>query len=132
MWIPKLSIILLAIVSLGVSNALTYTGSTQPNVWNVYLFYFTMGVVISCLIFKDITPIFDRINRSITLPGGYTILILFISTFLLHYFWGYMKTIYPELTTLQLIHIRMASLGMLAGLSVGRCTTYLFKFLKSS
>jgi hypothetical protein len=131
-WLPKLLIIPLAIISLGISNAVTYADSTQFNVWNVYLVYFTIGSVVSYLIFKNITPIFDQAKRSITLPGGYIILIIFISSFLLYYFYNYIQTIYPELTTLQLIYIKTAILGILAGLSVGRCASYLFKFFKSS
>jgi hypothetical protein len=130
-WLPKLLIIPLAFVCLTISTALTYSENIQLNVWNIYLFYFTVGAVVGGLIFRNASLIFDRSSNSVTLPGGYAIFIFLLGIFLLNYFWGYMKILCPTLTTLQLIHFKIAISSVLSGLFVVRCATYLFKFFKS-
>ena len=132
MRLPQLLILPLVVIGFSIADLLTPSNHIQPDeMWNIYLISGIVGAIIGWLIYRNIQLIVDRAQWLVTLPGGYITLILLLSIFLLNYFWGYMEAAHPNFFTLEVMHLKIASSGMLSGLSIGRLATYLYKFFKS-
>jgi len=131
-WLPKLFILPLIITALSVASLLKQPNIMQPTIWYSYCAFFVLGGLMGWLFFRNTHLIIDRSTKSIILPGGYITLFLLISIFVLNYFWGYMHAVHPAFFTLPVNCFKMASSGLLAGLSMGRVATYTYKFFKNN
>ncbi|MHB9148052.1 MAG: hypothetical protein ACYC2U_06660 [Candidatus Amoebophilus sp.] len=129
-WLPKLFILPLIITGLSVAGLLKQPNTMQSTMWYSYLASFVLGGLMSWLFFRNTQLIIDRATKSVTLPGGYITLFLLLGIFILNYFWDYMHAIYPTFFTLPVNCFKIASSGLLAGLSMGRAATYTYKFFK--
>ncbi|OJW72873.1 MAG: hypothetical protein BGO68_00530 [Candidatus Amoebophilus sp. 36-38] len=129
-WLPKLFILPIIITGLLTRNLFTRHSFQLDNL-AMYILSLGIGGIISWLIFKNTKLIFDRAKRLVTLPGGYTTLILFMSIFVIRYFWGYIEATHPTPLPTYLMYSKIASSGIIAGLSFGRSITYLHKFFRA-
>lgn len=128
--LPKLFILPIIITRLLAKNLFNHYNCRFDNL-TIFILSLGIGGIISCLLFKSTNLKIDRANKTITLPGGYGTLILLLSIFIIRYFWGYMETTHSSPLAPHLVYFKILSSGIIAGLSIGRSATYLYKFFKS-
>jgi hypothetical protein len=68
--------------------------------------------------------------QSIEVPGSYTTLLILLSFFIVKYYFGYLKSIDPNLN-LNYSYIENTISGLFSGYFIGRALCYTYKYLKA-
>jgi hypothetical protein len=122
-YLPKLFIIPLVLL------AIKYKTFLSQDV-NIFIFAIVLSAIISFLGHASSKINIIKNLKSVELPGGYLTLVILVSFFLVKYYFGYLKSVEPDLAIKYSFIENMIS-GFFSGYFIGRAVCYTHKYLKT-
>ena len=117
-FIAPIILIALNILQIGKHELLCYSG------------YVIIGAMVGVALTWHSNFVIHKHNASISTPGTWQTLLLFMSIFAVRYYFGYQKAISPTFKA-DLNELESAASGIIAGIFLGKALLYTFKYMMS-
>ena len=117
-FIAPIILIALNILQIGKDESLCYSG------------YVIIGAMVGVALTWHSNFVIHKHNASISTPGTWQTLLLFMSIFAVRYYFGYQKAISPTFKA-DLNELESAASGIIAGIFLGKALLYTFKYMMS-
>lgn len=95
-----------------------------------YLGYLIIGIVVGIALTSSTDFIINIRNASISTPGTWQTLILFISVFVVRYYFGYQEAVLPTFKE-DLGQLQIATSAIISGIFLGKALLYTYKYMIS-
>lgn len=108
---------------------LKYRLLTQPDAW-IYVVFFIAGLGAGYLKVRRTQIVISKESKTIQIPGSSSMIVIFISIFVMRYMSGYLQATDPALF-LRFTPFDLGFSGLLSGYFTGQRLTYLYRYFKA-
>jgi hypothetical protein len=102
----------------------------QPDAW-IYLVLFVIGLGAGFLKVRNTQILIFKESKTIQIPGSSSMIVIFISIFVMRYMSGYLEATDPVMF-LRFTPFDLGFSGLLSGFFTGQRFTYLYRYIKAS
>lgn len=103
---------------------------SQADAW-IYLVFFIIGLGVGYLKVRNTKILIFKETKTIQIPGSSSMIVIFISIFVMRYMSGYLEATNPAMF-LRFTPFDLGFSGLLSGYFTGQRFTYLYRFFKTS